>query len=262
MHDEESTTGASQKSKTPKKKKSSNTPPSWNLKDPDFWTWFFKEWVLTVGLAFAVALLFRSTIASPRHIPTGSMIPTIKVGEFIFVNMMKYNWHLPFTKTILSERAQPERGDIVVFEFPNDPDKDYIKRVVGLPGDIIEIRQKKVIVNGTPLELVPVEDRQILDDLTPKYDPAKLTLYTEKNGKHEYLVIHSSKEVAQNFGPVTVPPNEYFVMGDNRDDSYDSRFWGSLPREKIFGTGSFIWLSINFDHPPWIRFSRLFTTLD
>ena len=130
-----------------KKKTVSKEKIKWDFSSPKFWNYFFKEWVLTVGLAFAVAFLFRSTIASPRHIPTGSMIPTIKIGEFIFVNMFSFNWHLPYTRKILVERRDPERGEIVVFEYPQDPDKDYIKRVVGLPGETIAIRNKVLYIN-------------------------------------------------------------------------------------------------------------------
>jgi signal peptidase I len=244
-----------------KKKTGSKEKIKWDFSSPKFWNYFFKEWVLTVGLAFAVAFLFRSTIASPRHIPTGSMSPTIKIGEFIFVNMFSFNWHLPYTRKILVERRDPERGEIVVFEYPQDPDKDYIKRVVGIPGDTVELRNKRVILNGQPLPLEAVEDRSILADLAPKYDPERISLYQETNGNHRYYVIHLNDDQSGNFGPVTVPPGNYFVMGDNRDDSYDSRFWGPLEREKIFGTGTIIWLSVDIHNFPWIRGERLFTML-
>ncbi len=176
--------------------------------------------------------------------------------------MFKYNWHLPYTRIILDQRAQPQRGEIVVFEYPQDPSKDYIKRVIGTPGDTIEIRDKRIILNGEPLKLELVEDRSILEDLAPKYDPSRISLYKETNGEHSYYVIHLSDDMPGNFGPITVPPDNYFVMGDNRDDSYDSRYWGTLERERIFGSGSFIWLSVDIHHPPWIRGTRLFTGLN
>ncbi len=223
---------------------------------------FFHEWVLTWGIAAAVAFFFRTTIASPRHIPTGSMIPTIKIGEFIFVNMMKYDFHIPFTRKSLSERKDPERGEIVVFEYPKDPDKDYIKRVVGVPGDVIEIKDKRVIVNGQPLPLEPVTDRAILEDLTPKYDPSQISLYQETQGAHTYYVMHMNDREGFDLPPVTVPADSFFVMGDNRDDSQDSRYWGFVEREKFLGTGSFIWFSFNKDHAPFLRFSRFFTMLN
>jgi len=243
-----------------KKSAKARTMPKMDFKDPRFWSWFFKEWVLTVGLAFAVAFFFRSMIASPRHIPTGSMIPTIKIGEFIFVNMFKYDWHIPYTRQVLSQRADPNRGEIVVFEYPEDPDKDFIKRVIGIPGDTIELRDKRVILNGTPLLLEPVEDREILEDL--KYDSSRISLFRETNGEKTYYVMHLNDGMVGNFGPVTIPAGYYFVMGDNRDDSYDSRMWGPLNRDKIFGSGSFTWLSIDTGHAPWIRWNRLFKVLN
>lgn len=224
--------------------------------------YFLKEWVLTLGIAFLVAFFFRTTIASPRHIPTGSMIPTIKVGEFIFVNMFEYDWHIPFTRKSWIERNNPKRGDIIVFEYPKDPSKDYIKRVIGVPGDIVEVRDKRVILNGQPLPLEPVKEREILEDLTPRYNPNLLSLYKERLDDVEYYVLHINDRRGQDEAAVQIPANSYFVMGDNRDDSQDSRSWGIVPREKILGEGTFIWFSFNKDHFPFIRFSRIFTMLN
>lgn len=231
---------------------------SWN----EFARYVFKEWVLTLGLAVVIAFLFRTTVASPRHIPTGSMIPTIKIGEFIFVNMMYYNWHIPFTRDIWKERREPQRGEIVVFEYPKDPDKDYIKRIVAVPGDVVEIRDKRVFINGEALPLVTETDRSLLEDLAPHYDPSRLSLYRETNGEHTYHVVHINTQRGRDLGPVAVPADSYFVMGDNRDDSEDSRYWGFVPRDKILGTSSFIWLSFDRHHPPFLRFDRFFTLLD
>lgn len=235
-----------------------------SLQKKNFKEWvhyIFKEWVLTLGLALVIALAFRSTIAAPRHIPTGSMIPTIKVGEFIFVNMMYYNWHIPFTGRIWSERRQPGRGDILVFEYPFDKDKDYIKRVIAIPGDVVEIRNKRVILNGEPLPLEEETDRSLLNDLAPNYNPENITLFRETNGESTYHVMHIHTRRASNMEARVVPADSYFVMGDNRDDSEDSRFWGFVPRDKVLGTGSFIWLSVNTQQFPFLRFSRFFTGL-
>ncbi len=222
---------------------------------------FYKDWILPLGVAAIVAFFFRTTIASPRHIPTGSMIPTIKIGEFIFVNMFAYDWHIPFTRKSLIKRSDPERGDIVVFEYPNDPDKDYIKRVIGIPGDTVEVKDDRIILNGQPLAVEVAKDRNILEDLTPKYDPEDQSLFFEtiNNVKH-HTMYSNSKEVGDT-EPVTVPENSLFVMGDNRDDSADSRFWGFVPREKLLGKAGFIWFSFNKDHFPYLRFSRFFTML-
>ncbi len=223
---------------------------------------FFDEWVIPLGIAFLVAFFFRTTVASPRHIPTGSMIPTIKIGEFIFVNMMAYDIHVPFTRSSFKNRHDPQHGEIVVFEYPNDPDKDYIKRVIGVPGDVVEVNEKRVIVNGTPLPLEPIADKSILADLTPKYDPEQLSLFRETQNGHTYTVIHMNDRPGFDIPPTTVPADSFFVMGDNRDDSQDSRYWGFVKREKFLGRAGFIWLSFNKDHAPWFRFSRFFTGLN
>ncbi|MBN8555762.1 MAG: signal peptidase I [Deltaproteobacteria bacterium] len=225
------------------------------------WRKFFDEWVVTLGLAFAVAFFFRTTIASPRHIPTGSMIPTIKIGEFIFVGMFTYDWHIPFTRKSLVERGQPQHGDIVVFEYPLDPDKDYIKRVIAIPGDTVEVRDKRVILNGKPLELEPVKDQQILRDLEPKYNPELMSLFREKIADSSHYVVHMNDRISRDLEPTTVPPNSFFVMGDNRDDSQDSRYWGMVPREKLLGKAGFIWFSFDINHFPFLRFNRFFTML-
>lgn len=222
---------------------------------------FYKEWILPLGIAAVVAIFFRTTIASPRHIPTGSMIPTIKIGEFIFVNMFAYDWHIPFTRMSLIKRSDPKTGDIVVFEYPLDPDKDYIKRVVGVPGDIVEVVNDRIIINGKPVEMKPAEDRSILEDLTPKYEPAQQSLYKETLGEATHYAMYDNLKDVGDFGPITVPENAIFVMGDNRDDSADSRFWGFVPREKVLGKAGFIWFSFNKDHFPFLRFGRFFTML-
>lgn len=240
------------------KKAESENPP---LTTKEKWKRFFKEWVLTLGIAFAVAFLFRTTIASPRHIPTGSMIPTIKIGEFIFVSMFAYDWHIPFTRKSFKERHDPQRGDIVVFEYPLDPSKDYIKRVIGVPGDTIEIRNKRVILNGKPLPTEVVNDPDLLADLAPKYDPSNLTLLKETIGDVSHYIMHMNDRNSGDMEPTIVPEDSFFVMGDNRDDSLDSRYWGFVPRRKILGEGSFIWFSFDKDHFPWLRGSRFFTWL-
>ena len=222
---------------------------------------FLKEWVLTLGVAFAVAFFFRTTVASPRHIPTGSMIPTIRIGEFIFVNMFAYDWHIPYTRKSFVARKDPEHGEIVVFEYPMDPDKDYIKRVIGVPGDVVEVKDKRVIVNGTPLKLEPVTDKSIIDDLRPKYEPDRVNLYKETQNKKTYYVMHMNDRPGFDMPPTTVPADSFFVMGDNRDDSQDSRYWGFVTREKFLGKAGFIWLSFDQNHFPFLRFWRFFNFL-
>lgn len=233
---------------------------------------FFKEWVLTLGIAFIVAMFFRTVIASPRHIPTGSMIPTIKIGEFIFVQMFAYDWHIPFTRQSMIKRSDPKRGDVVVFEHadwknPDEPPKDFIKRVVGVPGDTIEMQENRIFINGKPLPFEVDDNREILKDLDEQYQLSTLQLYKEKIGDVEHHAMYISNIGRENYPQFKVPPDSYFVMGDNRDNSHDSRFWGrseSQPwdfvrRDKILGQATFIWFSFDIDHLPFVRFERLFT---
>lgn len=223
---------------------------------------FTKEWILPIGLAVIVAGFFRTTIASPRHIPTGSMVPTIKIGEFIFVKMFAFDIHIPFTRKKWKELDNPERGEIVVFEYPLDPSKDYIKRVIGVPGDVIEVRNKRIILNGSPLPLERVEDRSTLEDAGKDYHPRNMSLYREQINGHEYYVAHMNTREGMDMEAFRVPPDSYFVVGDNRDDSSDSRVWGTVPRSSILGKGSFIWFSFNIKEFPFLRWNRFFSGLE
>ncbi len=232
-------------------------------KRKDFLKRIWNEWIVTLAIAFALALFFRTVFYAPRHIPSGSMIPTIKIGEFIFVKMFAYDWHIPYTRWSLMKRGDPHRGDIIVFEYPDNPDLDFIKRVVAVPGDEIEVRDRRIIVNGVPYPTTEAADTSILNDLAPKYDPKRMALFEEQIGDvtHYFARIFGKGEELANKPVVKVPENMYFTMGDNRDDSSDSRAWGFVPREKILGQASFIWFSFDIDNPPWLRFSRFFTLL-
>jgi signal peptidase I len=177
-----------------------------------------REWVQSIVIAVIIALLIRTFIVQAFKIPSGSMEPTLLVGDHLLVNKFVYGLQVPFTEKKLFVFRQPERGDIIVFRYPVDGRKDFIKRVVGLPGETIEIRQKKVYINGEPYHNphAVFRDPQVLDQV-PR----------------------------DNFGPVTVPPDSVFVMGDNRDRSYDSRFWGFVDYGKIRGKAMIIYWSWN-----------------
>lgn len=169
-----------------------------------------REYAESIIVAILLALVIRTFIVQAFKIPSGSMEDTLLIGDHLLVTKFLYGTKIPFTNTKIFKIRDPQRGDVIVFEYPEDPSKDFIKRVVGLPGDVVEGKEKKVFVNGKPFE-----------------------------NPHE---IHKEKEIfpkAQNprdtFGPVTVPPDSYFMMGDNRDRSYDSRFWGFVKSPKIKG---------------------------
>jgi signal peptidase I len=189
-----------------------------------------REYAEAFGLALLLALCIRSFVAQAFKIPSGSMLPTLQVGDHILVNKFLYGVRLPITGTLLIPGSNPKRDDVVVFVYPLDPTKDFIKRVVGTPGDSVEIRDKRVYVNGERVE-----------------DP------------HAYFADGAAKgggSPRDNFGPVTVPADHIFVMGDNRDRSYDSRFWGFVDLNDVTGKAFLIYWSWD-GRDRWVRWDRL-----
>jgi signal peptidase I len=191
-----------------------------------------------------IVLLFRSFLFEPFKIPSGSMIPTLLVGDFIVVNKYAYGLRLPVVHTKIVPISDPERGDVVVFRYPVDPKVNFIKRLIGLPGDTISYRDKKLYING---ELVPTEDQGHYSSSevkcsTPRPDAIRLT---ENLGRisHDILIHEGS---GSRDGQWQVPEGHYFVMGDNRDRSNDSREWGFVPEHNLMGRAIGIWL--NFDY--------------
>ena len=191
-----------------------------------------------------IVLLFRSFLFEPFKIPSGSMIPTLLVGDFIVVNKFAYGLRLPVLHTKFVSLGEPQRGDVVVFRYPVDPAVNFIKRLVGLPGDTISYRDKELYING---ERIPRESngRFTSDDLkcsTPRSDALH---FTESLGAVEHgILLHSNSGFRNN--QWQVPEGHYFVMGDNRDRSNDSREWGFVPEENLMGRAVGIWL--NFDY--------------
>lgn len=186
-----------------------------------------REYAEAFALAILLALTIRTFVVQAFKIPSGSMIPTLSIGDHILVNKFVYGIKIPFTDHILIPVSQPQRGDVVVFKFPGNESTDYIKRVVGTPGDVVEVRNKTVYVNG------------VLADTT-----------------HIQHVDPQFQDHRDNFGPVTVPPDSYFVMGDNRDQSADSRFWGFVKLNKFRGKAFLIYWSWD-GADTWVRWPRL-----
>ncbi len=203
-----------------------------------------------------IVFLLRSFLFEPFKIPSGSMIPTLLVGDFILVNKFTYGIRLPVINQKIVTLGTPERGDVMVFRYPDDPSLDYIKRVVGLPGDRVEYKDKRVSVNGQRL---PVKQ---IDDYLSRERMQFSRRYVETLGAREHEIL--IEEDAPSFMPqgrtfplsgncnyntaslsCTVPPGHYFVMGDNRDNSSDSRVWGFVPDGNIVGKAFFIWLNLN-----------------
>ncbi len=203
-----------------------------------------------------IVFLLRSFLVEPFKIPSSSMVPTLLVGDFILVNKFTYGIRLPVANKKVMEIGSPRRGDVMVFRYPEDPSLDYIKRVVGLPGDRIEYRNKRLFINGTQ---VPV--RQIDDYLSKeRMQFSRRYLETLNGVEHEILLEEDAPAFVapsrafphagncnynMNGLACTVPPGHYFAMGDNRDNSSDSRVWGFVPDENIVGKAFFIWLNLN-----------------
>jgi len=191
-----------------------------------------------------IVLILRSFIAEPFRIPSGSMMPTLLVGDFILVNKYTYGIRLPVLNTKVVELNSPERGDIVVFRFPKNPTVDYIKRVVGVPGDKISYFKKTVYVNGKLAKQVSLGSYQGVGQGI-NMTGAEHFVENLAGADHSILVKHGLPSVE---GVFVVPEGQYFVMGDNRDNSNDSRYWGTVPEENLVGKAFFIWMSWDWQH--------------
>ncbi len=182
-----------------------------------------RENIEAIILAIILALFIRTFIIQAFKIPSGSMKNTLQIGDHILANKFIYGVKLPYFNITIIPYKKPQRGDIVIFKFPQDPKKDFIKRTIGVSGDAIEIRNKEVYVNKKRLE-------------------QDYTIYTD------FHIIPKAMQPRDNFGPVTVPENSIFVMGDNRDHSYDSRFWGFVDLKDVKGKAFIIYWSWDNDN--------------
>ncbi len=185
-------------------------------------------------------MLLRSFLYEPFRIPSGSMMPTLLVGDFILVNKHEFGLRLPVLHTRITDGKALKRGEVVVFRYPRDESLDFIKRVVGLPGDHIGYYNRRLTINGKPL---PVKFKEIYPGQGRTRDNmAGGKVYLEKLGDVEHLMMNDDKVKFSANGELVVPPGQYFVMGDNRDHSNDSRFWGFVPEKNLVGHAVFIWL--------------------
>lgn len=211
------------------------------------------EWARSFFPVILVVFLIRSFVVEPFKIPSGSMIPTLLVGDFLLVNKFEYGLRLPVVNTRLSRGSPPQRGDVIVFRYPENPKVDYIKRVVGLPGDHVAYVNKQIIINGKPVPRELVGEFNYITEQGYILDTLK---YREKLGKHLHDILLIPDSGMQDMEPITVPQGQYFVMGDNRDNSNDSRFWGFVPDDNIVGKAMVIWWSWNGVENR-VRWSRL-----
>ncbi|MBQ0754662.1 MAG: signal peptidase I [Gammaproteobacteria bacterium] len=235
-------------------------------------TWLIEKWILKTkkdapqhvmdGLEFSnsllpvffVVLVVRSFLFEPFTIPSGSMIPTLQVHDFVLVNKFSYGLRLPASHTLIVETGKPQRGDVMVFRYPEDPSKNYIKRVIGVPGDKIEIRGLDLYINDALVDSVQTGESVQVEAcvFSSRYRamlPVKTWSFTETiDGKPHLMQRRTcSREdqtphMALANQALEVPEDSYFVMGDNRDNSQDSRFWGFVPKANIVGKASIIWM--------------------
>lgn len=214
---------------------------------------------------FLIVLLLRSFLAEPFRIPSGSMMPTLLVGDFILVNKFAYGIRLPVTKEKVVELDLPARGDVAVFRYPSNPKVDYIKRVVGLPGDSIAYQNKTLFVNGEPMRATVVAPYQPVGSGMRAQGSIEAR---EQLGDLEHAILVNPAVPDFNpgctflgFREITVPEGHYFMMGDNRDDSNDGRCWGFVPEENLVGRAFMIWMSWDWQRDGYIALERLGTII-
>jgi signal peptidase I len=212
----------------------------------------FREYAESIGVAVFIALLLRAFVVEAFKIPSGSMIPTLQIGDHIFVNKFIYGIRIPLTYHFIRHNASPRRGEVIVFVFPQDESKDFIKRIVGVGGDVLEMRNGVLFVNGQEVEQCPVREIVYSErhELTGREHEQRAQLYLETMQQEDgqaiqYHVLYNPTEESrrESWGPERVPPGQVYVMGDNRDNSHDSRRWGGVPLENIKGRAWVIWWS-------------------
>jgi len=234
--------------------------PHLGKRDPEPW---YLDYARSFFPVLLLVFLLRGFVAEPFRIPSGSMYPTLEIGDFLLVNKFSYGFRLPIIHTKVLEVGKPERGDIMVFRYPPNPTQNYIKRLIGLPGDVVKYQNKRLFVNGA-------EVKANFDD---KYS------YTAQNGgdvtANKFTQLISTKSSSPvSFSTLqfdgynraqaktwVVPQGQYFMMGDNRDNSADSRVWGFVPDENIVGKAFFIWMNVRPDIGWKANFGRIGTNI-
>ncbi len=218
-----------------------------------------EPWLVEMSRTFfpivLLVLVVRSFVVEPFRIPSGSMMPTLLVGDFILVNKFAYGLRLPVIHTKIINNAEPQRGEVFVFRYPKNPHVDYIKRVIGVPGDHIVYRDKKLTINGQPAP------RKYMDTYVGTGSGSSSTgaKYHQEDllgTKHDILILPDRNVFGGDFEYV-VPEGQYFAMGDNRDNSRDSRAWGTVPEENLVGKAFMIWMNWDWQADSVINWKRL-----
>ncbi len=210
------------------------------------------DYARSLFVVFLVVFVIRSFLVEPFRIPSGSMLPDLKIGDFILVNKFAYDVRLPVWHKILFDTGKPKRGDVVVFRYPVNPRIDFIKRVVGLPGDRISYVNHVLTINGQVMSQKVIAHEMSLPDSTTQ----AVTKLQENLSGVMHNIYRMPWRSSQNFYHVTVPKGEYFVMGDNRDNSEDSRYWGFVPAKDLIGKAFLVWFSWDANNHS-VRWSRI-----
>ncbi|MBN2563671.1 MAG: signal peptidase I [Phycisphaerae bacterium] len=219
----------------------------------------WRGWLRPLLPVLVVLLTLRSSVADWNVVPSGSMQPTILIGDRVSVNKLAYGLRVPFTDAWIAQWGGPERGEIAVLTSPEDGTR-LIKRVIGLPGDVIEMRSNRLLVNGQPVVYSPL-DPDIFDEIDWR-DCLRPRFAVERMGERAHpIMLTPDVPAPRSFGPVTVPDGHYFVMGDNRDRSKDSRVFGFVPRDNLIGRSSRVIMSLDYDDCYLPRWDRFFSAL-
>ena len=210
-----------------------------------------------------VVFLFRSFLVEPFRIPSGSMIPSLLIGDFILVNKYTYGLRLPVLNKKVLDIGEPKHGDVMVFRFPGDPSQNFIKRVIGLPGDHVVYKDKKLYINDVLMEQTALDDYSYSEGTDSQGNDLQITskrMQENLDGiKHSILLSDGPDQMPKD---IIVPPHQYFVMGDNRDRSNDSRYWGTVPEQNIVGRAFLIWFSWDIPKGGPVNWSRIGKTVN
>ncbi len=217
---------------------------------------FYKEWIEPFLIAAVIALFIRQFGVEAFKIPSGSMKPTLTIGDHLLVNKFVYGPRIPFADSRIFAWQEPKRGEIIVFKYPEDEKKDFIKRVVGLPGDKIEIKNGRLLINEQPVKTTEKDLYTDKKQMGDRYYEIKAQLLEEQLGTVKHEIQYYKNQSGYDFGPILVPKESVFVMGDNRDDSQDSRFWGFVNYKKIIGRALIIYWSWD-GGDRWVRWERI-----
>ncbi len=225
--------------------------------------YLWREWIRPLALPLIVVTVAKSALADINPVPTGSMKPTVLEGDVVFVNKLAYDLKVPFTTYHIAEWANPQRGDIVVCFSPDNGTR-LLKRVIGLPGDTIELRHETLVLNGVPLAYSPLTESAAAGASYLEDTERHSALFAREDlSMHPHpVMVLPRKPALRTFSPLTVPAGSYFLMGDNRDNSQDSRFFGFVARNEIVGQATHVVVSGDLNH--WLkpRFGRFFSALN